>query len=127
MTCEEIVMEWMVTPEVAILFLLQRNLFRTQTGRDVSIISGARTCAEQERLGEQGRPTAPCDLSNHVVDPGCLATALDLRVEGFPARAVKAELGRAGIEAGFRWGGGSPVEDGIPSDWNHFDLGPKNR
>lgn len=127
MTCEEIVHEWMVTPEVALRFLLLRTLFQRKTGHDLTIISGARTCKEQKALERQGRPTAPCHLSNHVVEENCLATAVDVRMNGFPSRAHKYELGRAGIEAGFRWGGGSSVDEGgIPSDWNHFDLGPKH-
>jgi len=30
------------------------------------------------------------------------------------------------VEAnGLRWGGGSPVDNGIPSDWQHVDGGPR--
>lgn len=124
-TCEELVRGWKVTPEVAIRFLLMRTLFEQQTGHELSIISGYRSPEHQRCLGRQGRPAAPVDVSNHT---SCPATALDLRISGLPTQALKAELGRAAIEAGFRWGGGSSVDDtGIPSDWPHVDLGPRQQ
>lgn len=91
----------------------------------VSIISGYREPEEQEALRQRGRPAAPDHLSTHRT---CPATGADLQVDVAVVPAVKATFGRAAVEAGLRWGGGSPVdpETGIPSDWNHVDLGPRS-
>jgi hypothetical protein len=90
---------------------------------DLTIISGFRSPARQEELRKAGRPAAPVHLSNHTV---CPARALDFRVSVTPTPDVKAAFGAAAVRVGFRWGGGSPVDDrGIPSDWNHVDLGPR--
>lgn len=87
----------------------------------VSIVSGYRTAAQQEALRREGRPTASDELSTHRA---CPATGADLRVGIAVTDAVKAQLGRAAVEVGLRWGGGSSVDArGIPSDWNHVDLG----
>lgn len=89
------------------------------------IISGHRTREEQLELARQGRPAAPDHLSTHR---SCPATGVDIWPDVEPTRPVKATLGAAAMEQGLRWGGGSPVDDtGIPSDWNHFDLGPRTR
>ena len=89
----------------------------------LSIISGYRTCDEQTALGAAGRPAAPCDLSTHVA---CPATGADLLTLPFPVVSVKARFLAEGTLAGLRVGGGSPVDSlGIPSDWNHVDLGPR--
>ena len=89
----------------------------------LSIFSGARTCAEQTALKAQGRPAASCDVSTHV---SCPATGADLLTTPVPLVSVKARFLAAGTLAGLRVGGGSPVgADGIPSDWNHVDLGPR--
>lgn len=63
-------------------------------------------------------------MSNHT---SCPATAIDVSIGFAPTNVLKATLGRVGILAGLRWGGGSPVDrqTGIPSDWNHFDIGPR--
>lgn len=38
----------------------------------------------------------------------------------------RVQFGLAANLAGLRWGGGSTVDDtGVPSDWNHLDLGPR--
>lgn len=89
----------------------------------VSIISGFRTAGRQQEVGN----LPPCSsgkrpCSTHTVSP---ATGADL----WPGIAVdddvKLALGSAAVLEGLRWGGGSPVDSrGIPSDWNHFDLGP---
>jgi len=89
----------------------------------VFIISGFRTCEHQERLREEGRPTAPCALSTHVAT--CPATGVDVSVSVTPVVAVRQTLGAEAVFAGLRWGGGGPVDsDGQPLDWNHLDLGP---
>ena len=89
----------------------------------LSIISGYRTCDEQTALGAAGRPAAPCGLSTHV---SCPATGADLLTLPFPVVSVKARFLAEGRLAGLRVGGGSPVDSlGIPSDWNHVDLGPR--
>ena len=85
------------------------------------IISGYRTCEHQMALGRAGRPAAPCDVSTHV---SCPATGADLFTTPTPVVSVKARFVAEATFAGLRVGGGSPVDDaGIPSDWNHVDLG----
>ena len=93
-------------------------------GRDVEIISGFRSRKEQEQLSKEGRPTAPFYLSNHTT---CPATAIDISMGFARTREMKLILGHQAHLNGLRWGGGSPLDDdGLPSDWNHFDLGPRN-
>lgn len=94
----------------------------------ISIISGIRSEQLQEDLRLQGRPTAPPGRSTHT---SCPATGADLLTLVAPVVAVKARFGAAATFVGLRWGGGSPRgaldsdEPGIPSDWNHVDLGPR--
>jgi len=90
----------------------------------VAIISGLRTAAQQEALRRGGRPTAPPAVSTHL---SCPASGADLMPQIAVTNVVKARLGTEMTLAGLRWGGGSsPDPDtGIPSDWNHFDLGPR--
>ncbi len=92
----------------------------------VSIISGLRSPAEQNELRRDGRPTADNDVSTHLA---CPATGADVMPQIHVDNVVKARLGAEGTFAGLRWGGGSPPDPdtGIPSDWNHFDLGPRPR
>lgn len=88
----------------------------------ISIISGQRTCEEQKKLSESGRPTAPCGSSTHVAP--CPATGADVWPAVAPVSAVRARLGAEATISGLRWGGGSPLDsDGFPIDWNHLDLG----
>lgn len=101
---------------------------------DIQIFSGARTREQQEQLEREGRPTAPFDVSTHADETasGCprRATGADVQpIDGGVRviRAAIAQLGAAAVSAGLRWGGGSPVQaDGIPSDFWHFDLGPRS-
>lgn len=90
----------------------------------ISIISGFRTVERQVELAEEGRPAADPDRSTHT---SCPATGVDVWPDVEPTDVVKARLGAEATVVGLRWGGGSPVdpETGIPSDWNHFDLGPR--
>lgn len=118
----DIVSRWKVRREVADRAIRMTYLVPFE----LSIISGYRSPAQQEDLIKAGRPAAPVGLSNHT---SCPATALDFRIGVTPTRSAKAEFGRAAVQVGFRWGGGSPVDPdtGIPSDWNHVDLGPRQR
>lgn len=110
--------QWTISCELAVrLHLLAQRL-----PFGVSIISGYRTVEEQEELRRAGRPTAANELSTHL---SCPATGADLKVDVAVTNVVKATLGRAAVEVGLRWGGGSSIDPqtGIPSDWNHVDLG----
>lgn len=90
----------------------------------IQIISGYRTPQEQEELLKEGKGAAPVDVSTHT---SCPATGADLWPTIAVTNVVKATFGAAVTYAGLRWGGGSPVdpETGIPVDWNHVDLGPR--
>lgn len=90
----------------------------------IQIISGYRSPAKQRALAAEGRPTAPVDRSTHT---SCPATGADVWPGIAVTRVVQARLGTQARLAGLRWGGGSPVDPGtgIPSDWNHLDLGPR--
>lgn len=116
-----VLLEWGIQPLLICRLFDMEARFQQATGRELTIISGLRSCTRQLELELEGRPAADCDVSNHTV---CPARAADLRIGGLTTRSLKAEFGRAAIEAGLRWGGGSPVDSGgIPSDWNHVDLG----
>ncbi len=87
----------------------------------ISIISGFRTVEAQEALADSGRPAAPPDISTHTT---CPATGADLRVNGLePGSYEKSLVGEGAARALLRWGGGSQLDQGIPIDWNHVDLG----
>jgi len=87
------------------------------------VLSGFRTVKEQNELIRRGRPAANPLVSTHTT---CPATGVDFRINGFVTRLMKARFGRIVVLNGLRWGGGSPNDDvGIPSDWNHADLGPR--
>lgn len=89
------------------------------------MVSGFRTPAEQEALPDG----APVDVSTHT---SCPATGADLQVVGWnkqnaplEIRLVFAGTARA---AGLRVGGGSKIDsDGVASDWNHVDLGRREK
>jgi len=91
----------------------------------ISIISGLRSAEQQDSLREAGRPTAPNDLSTHLA---CPATGADVWPQIGITNVVKARLGAEMVFAGLRWGGGSAIDPElpIPTDWEHFDLGPRN-
>lgn len=114
---------WLLDPVLAGRLARTLNQVEQETGVSWRIISGYRTLEEQEQLRRRGRPTAPPGCSTHTV---CPARGADVQVNGFPARQYKITFGRLATEAQLRWGGGSPVDPdtGIPSDWNHVDLGP---
>lgn len=114
--------KWIIDERVAVKLVMMAS--RLPFG--IQIISGYRTAERQKELERDGRPTAPDHLSTHR---SCPATGVDVLPTVAVSRIVKATLGEAAVVAGFRWGGGSPVdgETGIPSDWNHFDLGPRSQ
>jgi len=113
---------WRIAPALAYkLASMQERI----PGVRLQIISGFRTRDEQVALGRAGRPTADPDVSTHT---SCPATGADLRFSDLsPGNVEKAMFGEAATASGLRWGGGSPVDPatGIPSDWNHVDLGPR--
>jgi len=98
---------------------------RNETGRYLNVISGFRSDEKQRQLLREGKTNLGPEQSNHT---RCPATAVDVLIGAAPTNVQKALLGRVMVFHGLRWGGGSPVdpETGIPSDWNHFDLGPRS-
>lgn len=120
----ELSRRWLVREDVTHKVVRMANLYTAETGQTVRIISGYRSPEKQRQLARQGRPAASVDLSNHT---SCPATAVDVSLGFAPTDVQKAILGRISRTVGLRWGGGSPInEKGIPSDWNHFDLGPRS-
>lgn len=113
---------WSLHPELAERLAGTLDQAETETGISWRIISGYRSEQKQEELRRQGKPTAPPGCSTHT---RCPSEGADVWPATLPTRALKATFGRIAVEHGLRWGGGSPVDDaGIPSDWNHVDLGP---
>lgn len=117
--------EWRLDPDLALRVARLLTRATAALGITVRVISGYRSVAKQRELKRQGRPAADPSVSNHTV---CPSRAVDLSLGFAPTRAQKATLGRIAVEEGLRWGGGSSVDPrtGIPSDWNHFDLGPRH-
>lgn len=118
--------DWRLHPDLALRVARLLTRASSQLGIPVRVISGYRTVAKQLELKNKGRPAADPSVSNHTI---CPARAVDLSLGFAPTRVQKATLGRIAVEEGLRWGGGSRVDPrtGIPSDWNHFDLGPRPR
>jgi hypothetical protein len=112
---------WLISPQLADRLILAASFLPFS----LQIISGNRSPAHQMKLRQEGRPTADVDRSTHT---SCPATGADVWPSVAATRVVQATLGEALVRAGLRWGGGSPVDPstGIPSDWNHADLGPRN-
>lgn len=122
--CLSLVDRWGIAGELAVRLMLMADNFQRRTGAGLSIISGFRSSAEQRELEAAGRPAAPDELSTHR---SCPATGADLRPELAVTTSVKILFGEAAAMSGLRWGGGSPLDgDGIPTDWNHVDLGPRS-
>lgn len=126
---ESLACGWMVKPFILAPDLAGRLArvavqVEQETGRRLEVISGHRSRRVQESLERSGRPAAPPELSNHTL---CPSRAADVRLGALPTNAIKAIFGRIAVLNGLRWGGGSPIdsETGIPSDWNHVDLGPR--
>ena len=115
----ELVQRWRISEELARRVIEGSRRF----GIPLSIISGFRSEAQQESLRREGRPTARKGVSTHTE---CPATGVDVMPQIHVTNKVKYLLGSAMVMERLRWGGGSEKDrDGIPSDWNHFDLGPR--
>ena len=115
---------WKVSPDTISRVVAAAQGFRTETGRDVWIISGWRSAVQQRGLSRKGRPTARDDLSTHR---SCPATGVDISLGPLPSGFLKAKWGRLTLIHGLRWGGGGRVDpdSGIPIDWQHVDMGPR--
>lgn len=123
--CEQLCGRWGISPELAVRLLELASRWNERFGAvgGLMITSGYRTREEQEELERAGRPAAQDRLSTHR---SCPATGADLQLPVAADDYIKAEFGRLVILSGLRWGGGSPVDArGVPSDWNHVDLGPR--
>jgi len=123
----ELAKRWGVSLDVMTKVVAAATLTAAEIGRDVLIISGARSRAEQVALGRSGRPTASDELSTHR---SCPATGVDisLGVGGFGVvRTMKVIWGRNAFLSGLRVGGGSPMDESgiLHIDWNHVDIGPR--
>ncbi len=118
---------WGITTSLALKIICLSGLLEFP----IAIISGARSREDQARLEAEGRPTAPFDLSTHADEErdgsSRFATGVDIRPQIAAVNVVRARLGAEATFLGLRWGGGSPIDPqtGIPSDWNHLDLGPR--
>jgi len=115
---------WMVDPDVMARVVRAAVQMEAETGQPVWIISGARSESKQDELRRRGRPTAAPGVSTHT---SCPATGVDVRIGFLPTKVTKIIWGRIAVFEGLRWGGGSKVDPqtGIPSDWNHVDVGPR--
>ena len=113
---------WGVDGDVMARVFRAAELYTNFTRSPVWIISGSRTRLEQLRLGRSGRPAAPDELSTHR---SCPATGVDISLGALPSSAKKRFWGQMVEANGLRWGGGSEIRDGIPSDWQHLDAGPR--
>jgi len=117
-----IAMEWRLDLEFANRVAEAINRTEQDTSRPIRIISGWRSHREQQALIDQG-VGAPLDVSNHT---SCPSTAVDVTLGPFPTLDQKRLLGINAAMFGLRWGGGSPIDgNGIPTDWNHLDRGPR--
>ena len=95
----------------------------------LTIISGFRTCEQQAELERSGRPAAACGLSTHTTCPATGADVWAASVDSTSATdGVKLALVALAERHGLRVGGGGPTRaNGLPVDWNHLDLGPRQR
>lgn len=115
---------WRLEPELALRVWRAAEAMTAETGRDVWIISGFRTAAEQKQLEREGRPAAQDGLSSHRT---CPARAVDIHAGFGVTNVLKAIWGRLVTFEGLRWGypGTADPRTGIPAGWNHVDLGPR--
>lgn len=113
---------WAVDQDVMARVFRAAELYTNFTRSPVWIISGSRTRWEQMQLGRSGRPTAPDAVSTHR---SCPATGVDISLGPLPSSEKKRFWGQMAEASGLRWGGGSEFRDGIPSDWQHVDRGPR--
>jgi uncharacterized protein YcbK (DUF882 family) len=121
----EIAYVWQIDERLAKRIVRAADLFLMMQRSPVWVISGYRTFREQKALGRMGRPTAPVGVSTHTT---CPATGADISLGTLPSMERKKLWGSLVQLEGLRWGGGSSLDDnGIPSDWQHIDLGPRNQ
>lgn len=115
-----LVKRWKIHPTLAQRLVDMANMVPFP----VSVISGFRSVQQQRNLRRMGRPAADPARSTHTV---CPALGADVWPHTAATSEVQATLGLAAVQAGLRWGGGSPPDPRtlIPSDWNHVDLGPR--
>lgn len=114
---------WKLDPSFIYRLQLAAEDFERETRRTVVLISGWRSRLEQERLGRSGRPAAPDNVSTHR---SCPATGADVSFGHGVVRIEKHIWGRILMLNGLRMGGGSKLdENGIPTDWQHVDAGPR--
>jgi len=122
----ELAPRWGISLQLAArLSLASERIERAGLGVPL-IISGFRTCEEQLALAEAGRPAAPCDKSTHT---RCPATGADVWLSSADDTSSTDGIKLAAVaiaeSVGLRVGGGGPVKpNGLPVDWNHWDLGP---
>lgn len=125
---------WKIAPALAEkLHLAADRVSRAGLG-ELFIISGFRTCEQQQELEAAGRPAAPCSRSTHTSCPSTgadvwSAAAQETHLPGVPDPSRGARLAVVAIceSVGLRVGGGGPVDaGGLPVDWNHVDLGPRS-
>ena len=120
----ELATTWLIDERLAKRIVQAADLFLMLERSPVWVISGHRSALEQRALGRLGRPTAPVGLSTHT---SCPATGADISLGTLPSMGRKKLWGTLVQVEGLRWGGGSDLDDhGIPSDWQHVDLGPRN-
>jgi len=118
---------WQLRDDAACAALSLGGLVQSShRGLEIWIISGGRTCSRQREFGRQGRPVAACNLSTHVLN-GRLATGFDIAY-GPDTLEMKGLVGNLSRCLGIRWGGGSETDPStqMPTDVNHFDLGPRS-
>lgn len=114
---------WGVDPRVLQRVQMAADDFTKETLRNVFIISGFRTRAEQDDLRRRGRPAADDNRSTHR---SCPATGVDVSLGPVPILVHKQIWGRLLAMNGLRWGGGSDLDENlIPLDWQHADVGPR--
>jgi len=122
----DLMVEWKASDQLATALKRMNDFFFADTRHNLRVLSIFRTIREQEALIRRKESNvASLTTSTHVT---CPATGADLWIVGmFPIVSTKLLFGRAARLALLRWGGGSTVDPdtGIPSDWNHVDLGPR--
>jgi len=119
----ELAAMWQVDERTMKRVVIAADLFLMQTRSPVWIISGYRTRQEQAFLQRGGRPAAPDGVSTHR---SCPASGVDISLGTLPSLGHKLLWGTLIRIQGMRWGGGSKVDDeGVPLDWQHADLGPR--
>lgn len=116
--------KWRISSDLA------RKLLELQAAiaPQLQIVSGYRTPSEQQALIDSGEQAAAVNVSTHC---SCPATGADVQVIGWTKRTAPLEVRRVFVGAarlvGLRVGGGSKADPktGLPTDWNHVDLGPR--